>query len=120
LSWLIGFKLIASHANGFYAGIGYDYESYGGSAQVTISGVTNANVNETVTSHNLSFGLGWDLPAGMFHVRPEMALLLSPAGDVSTTTTSSGSSTSNTTTVSGQTAWVVMPTITIVAGSFKP
>jgi hypothetical protein len=81
LQFLAGLKILFSHRSGLYAGIGYDF-SLNRAVTDTITGTQQAQSRNQVltvlTTHQLSAALGFDVPIGLLHLRPEIAIALNP------------------------------------------
>jgi len=110
LSAIVGAKLLFSHSIGVYGGAGFDY-------QIINSGTNDPKgVSVSSTTYNepvVNLALGWSFKAGAISIRPELAVIIAPANQVTSTqgTTS--------TTLSGGSSLMFYPNITLAAASGK-
>lgn len=112
LGLLVGARAILSHSSGFYAALGYDYQS------VSLTSVSQEGTNppslpvkDSWTAQNLSLGAGYDVPLGRFVLRPEVAFIFTPS------LSESQSQNNVTVTRTGGSAWGIFPSVTISAGN---
>jgi hypothetical protein len=80
-SFLVGLKLLFSHQNGFFAGLGYDF-SLNRSLKTGVIGTGNVkDPTETLAvyyGHQVAASIGLDVKLGMVHIRPEVAFAFLP------------------------------------------
>jgi hypothetical protein len=112
LCLLVGARALLSHSSGFYAALGYDYQSVSFTS-VSQNGTNPPSqpVKDSWVVQNLSLGAGYDVPLGRLSLRPEIAFIFSPSLSVSE------SQNNTTVTRSGGSAWGIFPSVTISAGS---
>ncbi len=113
LSLLAGFKLLGSHESGFYGGFGYDFQTFSvATAENPISGINTPSVLGS-SSHNLALAVGYEIRLAGLKLRPELAMLFSPA--------LSSSSASGNTTVSqtGGSLALFFPNLSIAVDSSR-
>lgn len=82
--FLAGLRMMVSHKSGFYAGVGYDFTYHRQFNKVTTRATDGSNDTfdtDTIfqtTGHNIGINLGFDVKIGWFHIRPELAVALTP------------------------------------------
>jgi len=70
-----GFKVLAAHSSGAYAGLGYDFQRL--STEVLNGGTRQQG--SVVTTHTIGLAVGYELTVGGFFLRPELAVGLTPS-----------------------------------------
>ncbi len=113
VSWLVGLRVLVSTAFGLYGGLGYQFQSYSyGATTSSFTGSTSES-SAGVSSHNIQLAVGYDLAAGHLRLRPELALMIAPAGGTSSSSVTSGTTT---TTPGGFSAFAILPNVTVAVG----
>ncbi len=112
-SFLGGLRLMVSHKSGFYAGVAYDFTYNRQFTKVTskaTDGTDNTFDTDTIhqtVAHNIGINIGFDVKIGWFHIRPEVAVAITPGiGQTRTVATPDISNTSN---ASGGFGWAIFP-----------
>jgi len=72
-----GFKLLASHSSGLYAGLGYDFQRISTEA---LNGGTR-RMGSVQTLHNIGLAIGYEVTIGAVTLRPELAIGLTPSSN---------------------------------------
>ena len=75
-SLLLGGRLLASSPNSAYGAIGYDFQRI--DQEQTAATDPTSSDSSTMTIHNLTAAVGYDLPLGDARLRPELAVVYAP------------------------------------------
>jgi hypothetical protein len=75
INFMFGVKLLAWNDSGFYGGFSLDYQRIAGDKLLANSTTPSGTV---ITSFNVGVGVGYELTAGIFRLRPEIALAIIP------------------------------------------
>ncbi|MHB8879497.1 MAG: hypothetical protein ACYC8T_37870 [Myxococcaceae bacterium] len=110
-----GFKFLGRHDSGLYGGLGYTFQSTGISAGgAVVTGTSGNGSRYNYASHHVQAAVGFEWAHGPVRLRPELALMFSPAVTYSTTSTSGSTST---TTQANGTGFMLFPNITMAIAS---
>jgi hypothetical protein len=102
--FLAGARVLVTAPLGFYGAVGYHFESV---TSTNLAGGGNSAQANGLTNHAVDLEVGYEFRVASFRVRPEVALVLAPAG-------SSFSSSGNTTvTQGGVFAFAILPSVTL-------
>ncbi len=118
LIFLGGLKVLFSHKAGFYAGVGYDFVYNRAFTQTSVvnSGITKVAAQTSSAQHQVMAAVGFDIPLGMVHIRPEVAFALTPYASTTWTSQTDGSP-SVVTSGGGGYGFAVLPGFTIAVAS---
>lgn len=112
-TFLGGLRLMVSHKSGFYAGVAYDFTYNRQFNKVTVKandGTSNSFDTDTIfqtVGHNIGVNIGFDVKIGWFHIRPEVAVAITPG--IGQTRTVATPDISNTQSASGGFGWAIFP-----------
>lgn len=113
LSVLTGLRLMVSHKSGFYAGVAYDFTySRQFTKQTMLATDGSGNTFETddifhTVAHNIGVNVGFDVKIGWFHIRPEIAVAITPG--ISQTHTNATPDIANDYKGTGGFGWAIFP-----------
>jgi hypothetical protein len=112
-TFLGGLRLMVSHKSGFYAGVAYDFTYNRQFNKVTVKandGTDNTFDTDTIyqtVAHNIGINLGFDVKVGWFHIRPEIAVAITPG--IGQTRTVATPDISNDSRGTGGFGWAIFP-----------